>query len=184
MTEDRDPPETPGDDDEPRRRSRLEALLPEIVRRAIDKGASALGDEKARETFVADVVRRAIHVGNEVVDGTEEQVRKILSEVPVPKDVGDRVGHKLDELKAEAFRIIKTEVHEFLEKVDVQAEMQKLLTSLSFEIVTEVRFIPNEKGAGVKPDMKSNVRVKKSDEPSRSKRSRRAQREEPPGDES
>lgn len=174
MTDDRDPPDEP-EDDEPRRRSRLESLIPDILKKVLAQGAGALSDEKLRETLVAEVVRKAIHVGNEVVDNTEEQVRRILNDVPIPKEVGDRVTHKLDEFKGEMFRIVKQEVHEFLDKVDLGAEMQKLLTSLSFEIVTEIRFIPNEKGGqpGVKPDVKSGVRLKKADEPRGSRRSRR-----------
>jgi len=177
---DQDPYDDVGaDDDEPRRRSRLESLIPDVLKKALAQGAGALNDEKLRETLVAEVVRKAIHVGNEVVDTTEEQVRKILNDVtipPLPKDVGDRVTHKLDEFKGEMFRIVKQEVHEFLEKVDLGAEMQKLLTSLSFEIVTEIRFIPNEKGVqpGVKPDVKANVRLKKADEPRSARRSKRA----------
>jgi hypothetical protein len=75
------------------------------------------------------------------------------------------------------FRIVKQEVHEFLERVDLGAEMQKLLTSVSFEIVTEVRFIPNEKGTqgggpGVKPEVKSGVRMKRGEPATRSRRSK------------
>jgi hypothetical protein len=181
MSDEPDPPED-FDDDEPRPRSRLEGLIPDILKKALAQGAGALSDEKLRETLVAEVVRKAIHVGNEVVDSTEEQVRKLLNDVPVPKEVGDRVSHKLDEFKGEMFRIVKQEVHEFLEKVDLGAEMQKLLTSLSFEIVTEIRFIPNEKGGqpGVKPDVKAGVRLKKADEPRAGRRSRRPA---PPTDE-
>jgi hypothetical protein len=125
------------------------------------------------------VVRRAIHVGNEVVDSTEDQFRKLLNDIPVPREVGDRVAHRLDEYKGEMFRIVKQEVHEFLERVDLGAEMQKLLTSVSFEIVTEVRFIPNEKGkqgggSGVKPEVKSGVRMKRGEPATRSRRSKPA----------
>ena len=173
---DETPPDEPFDaDDEPRRRGRLEQLIPDIIKKAIAQGTGALSDDKLRETLVAEVVRKALHVGSEVVDNTEEQVRRLLNDVPIPKEVGDRVGHKLDEFKGEMFRIVKQEVHDFLERIDLGTEMQKLLTSVSFEIVTEVRFIPNEKGIGqgpLKPDVKAGVRLKRPDE-TRSKRSRR-----------
>ena len=177
MNDAQDPPDaTDPPDDEPRRRSRLESLIPDLLKKVLAQGAGALSDEKVRETLVAEVLRKAIHVGNEVVDSTEEQVRKLLNDVHIPKEVGDKVASKLDEFKGEMFRVVKQEVHEFLDKVDLGAEMQKLLTSLSFEIVTEVRFIPNEKsvgGQGVKPDVKAAVRLKKADEkPRRSRRDR------------
>src|SRR6185437_3880122 len=43
-------------------------------------------------------------------------------------------------------------------------EIAKMLTALSFEVKTEIRFIPNsERYAGVEPDVKAAVRVKRSD---------------------
>jgi hypothetical protein len=158
-------------------RGRLDSLIPDILKKAIAQGAEAFVDEKLRESLVGDVVRRAIHVGNEVVDSTEDQFRKLLHDIPVPREVGDRVANRLDEYKGEMFRIVKQEVHEFLERVDLGAEMQKLLTSVSFEIVTEVRFIPNEKGTqgggpGVKPEVKSGVRMKRGEPATRSRRSK------------
>ena len=40
-------------------------------------------------------------------------------------------------------------------------EIAKILTTLSFEIKTEIRFIPNsESVGGVKPDLKKQVTVK------------------------
>jgi len=164
-------------------RARLDSLIPDAIRRAILQGAEALVDDKLGDGLVGDVVRRAIHVGNEVVDSTEDQVRKILQEMPVAREVGDRVAGRLDEYKGEVFRIVKNEVHEFLERVDIGAELQKLLTSVSFEIVTEVRFIPNEKaaqgGPAIKPEVKAGVRVKRADEPRRPRRSSRSAKTEP-----
>jgi len=164
-------------------RARLDSLIPDAIKRAILQGAEALVDDKLGDGLVGDVVRRAIHVGNEVVDSTEDQVRKILQEMPVAREVGDRVAGRLDEYKGEVFRIVKNEVHEFLERVDIGAELQKLLTSVSFEIVTEVRFIPNEKaaqgGPAIKPEVKSGVRVKRADEPRRPRRSSRSAKTEP-----
>jgi len=164
-------------------RARLDALIPDALKRALMQGAEALVDDKLRDGLVGDVVRKAIHVGNEVVDSTEDQVRKILQEIPVAREVGDRVAGRLDEYRGEVFRIVKNEVHEFLERVDIGAELQKLLTSVSFEIVTEVRFIPNEKaaqgGPAIKPEVKSGVRVKPANAPPRSRRSSRGAKVEP-----
>ena len=50
----------------------------------------------------------------------------------------------------------------FLEHTNFSEEMAKVLTTLSFEIKTEVRFIPNDErlGAAPKPDIRAKVRVK------------------------
>jgi hypothetical protein len=63
---------------------------------------------------------------------------------------------QVDDTKSAVVRGVAREFREFLEATDLAAEMQKALTSLSFEIKTEVRFIPNDAG-GVKPDVKARV---------------------------
>ena len=47
--------------------------------------------------------------------------------------------------------VVGQELRRFLETVNVSGELQKLLTSLSFEIRTEIRFIPNDEAVGMLP---------------------------------
>ena len=48
--------------------------------------------------------------------------------------------------------------------MNLSDEIARLLTTLSFEVKTEIRFIPNsERYGGVEPDVKAAVRVKRSD---------------------
>jgi hypothetical protein len=172
-------PEEPREDEEGRKRApwgRLEQIIPELLKRAVAQGAGALGDEKAREHLVAEVLRKAISKGGEVVEGTEDSVRRLLGELPLPKEVVERMTSRLDDYKSELFKLLRQEVHEFFSRIDLGHELQKALTSLSFEITTEIRFVPNEKsvgGAGVKPDMKTDVKMKRAEgEERRSRRSR------------
>ncbi len=135
--------------------------LVELLRRAVTQGAEALSEEKLKETVVAEVLRKAIIKKNEVVDSTEDSLRKLITELPLPKEVVDRITGRLDDYKAELFRILKEELHDFLSHIELGYELQKMLTSLSLEIKTEIRFIPNEKHV-VKPNIKSHTRVRRS----------------------
>lgn len=157
----------------------LEAIIPDLIKKVVAQGAGALADEKLRDSIVSDVVRKAIDKGNEVVDSTEDHVRRVLSEMPLPKEAIDRITERLDDYKAELFRVVSAEVRAFLESIDLGHELQKMLTSLSFEISTEIRFVPNERSVtalkkktddvvvkgeaktAIKPDVKSRVRVKR-----------------------
>ena len=145
---------------EERRKSSLFDGIAEAVKKAISQGAEALAGDELRETLVAEVLRKAVSKGSEVVEGTEDSVRRFISELPLPKDVADKLGGRLDDYKTDLLRMMKDEVHDFLGKIDLGHELQKMLTSLSFEITTEVRFIPNDKG--VKPSIKTAARVKRS----------------------
>ncbi len=86
---------------------------------------------------------------------TEEGIRKIASDLKLPKDVANYLIQQAAASKDELFRVVGKELRGFLETVNISGELQKLLTSLSFEIKTEIRFIPNDEAiAGVKPDVK------------------------------
>jgi hypothetical protein len=52
--------------------------------------------------------------------------------------------------------VVAREVREFLDATDIADEFYRALTSLSFEIKTEIRFIPNDQG-GVRPDVRAKV---------------------------
>jgi hypothetical protein len=57
-----------------------------------------------------------------------------------------------------------------------------MLTTLSFEVKTEIRFIPNdEKYAGVEPDVKAAVRLKRAEERRSTRKRRRRRRDSSDG---
>lgn len=122
-------------DDEFRLRERLEKLLPEVVRRAISAGSTALLT-------------------------TEDGIRRLVSEMNLPRELAAYLVMQASASKDEVLRIISQEIRRFLESVNLSGELQKLLTSLSFEIKTEIRFIPNQ-DAIVKPEVRNKVSVKR-----------------------
>lgn len=129
------------DDDIPRRRRRLERILPEALKRAIEKG---------------------IETGLGTLTNANESIRGMVGQrSEVPKEVAGYVLSQIDDTKNAVVGVVAREVREFLEKADLATELQRALTSLSFEIRTEIRFIPNESG-GVTPDVKAQVDSKKA----------------------
>ncbi len=144
------------------RRGRLRGILPDLLKRVLREGADALNDERFKETLIAEVLRKAASKGGEVYDSTEDSVRRLVSDLPLPQEVIERILERIDEYRGELFRVIADELKEWLDKVDLGYEIQKILTTLSFEITTEIRFIPNEKGVLAKPDVKAGVRVKRA----------------------
>ena len=113
-------------------------------------------DKRGRlEGFIPDIVKRTFYAGLGAVFTTEEGIRKIASDLKLPKDVANYLIQQAASSKDELFRVVGKEMRGFLETVNISGELQKLLTSLSFEIKTEIRFIPNDESvAGVKPDIK------------------------------
>lgn len=108
------------------------------------------------------MVRRAINMGSSAISNTEDGVRRLVSEFNLPRDVAAYLMVQASASKDEVLRIISEEIRKFLQTVNLSGELQKLLTSLSFEIKTEIRFIPNDQ-AVVKPEVRSKTTMKRRD---------------------
>ncbi len=125
-------------------------------------------EEEARtrgrlDQLIPDLVRRTFYAGLGAVFTTEEGIRKLASEFHLPKDVASFLITQAASSKDEVFRIFARELRQFLESLNVSGELQKLLTSLSFEVKTEIRFIPNDEAVGgIKPEFKKKMAVKRT----------------------
>lgn len=115
------------------------------------------------ETFVPELVRKTFAAGMGAVFTTEEGIRKITKDMQLPKELASYVASTAGSTKDEVMKAVAREVRDFLQTVNFSEEIAKMLTMLSFEVKTEIRFIPNdEKYGGVEPDVKASVRMKKS----------------------
>jgi hypothetical protein len=119
------------------------------------------------EQLVPDLVRRTFTAGLGAVFSTEEGIRKITKELQLPSMAGNVAGYiadTADNTKDKVLEVVAREVRDFLSHVNLTDEITRLLTTLSFEIKTEIRFIPNsERYTGVDPDVKAQVRLKRTD---------------------
>jgi hypothetical protein len=112
------------------------------------------------EGLIPEIVRRTFYAGLGAVFTTEEGVRKLATEFSLPKDVARYLIQQAGSARDELFRIVATELRSFLESLNLNEELARLLTSLSFEIKTEIRFIPNDQKL-LKPKVKNKVTVKR-----------------------
>jgi hypothetical protein len=72
-------------------------------------------------------------------------------------------ARQLDGAKDKVWEIIARETRDFLSNLNLTEEVAKILTTLSFEIKTEIRFIPNsDRITGAEPDVKASVRLKRA----------------------
>jgi len=102
-----------------RMRSRLESVIPEILKRAVE-----IGVEKARES--------------------PADVKQFIHDLKVPKEVAHYLLQQIDDTKNGLFRVVAKEIRDFLEHTNFSGEVQKLLTTVQFEVNTTIRFTPND----------------------------------------
>lgn len=109
----------PSEDREHRRRRRLEGVIPELLKRAVE-----IGVEKATEA--------------------PESLKQRVSDIKLPKEAVAYILSQVDETKNGMFRVFAKEVRDFLEHTNIAGELQKLLTTVQFEVNTTIRFTPND----------------------------------------
>lgn len=109
----------PADARDGKRRRRLEGVIPEIVRRAVE-----LGVEKTLEA--------------------PDNVKQFVGDLKLPKEIAHYLLQQIDETKNGLFRVVAKEMRDFLEHTNFAGEMQKLLTTVQFEVNTTIRFTPND----------------------------------------
>jgi hypothetical protein len=168
-----DAPEPESEREKAERDRDRESDLPEGLRRRL-------------EALIPEIVKKTFNAGMGAVFSTEEGIRKIAKDINIP-DVAGYLATTADTTKDKVLEIVAREVREFLQTMNLGEEIAKLLTTLSFEVKTEIRFIPNsEKYTGVEPDVKGSVRLKRADKDGEEQKKRRFWRrdegEEDPGD--
>jgi len=124
--------------------------LPETIRQRLER-------------LVPELVKKTFAAGLGAVFSTEEGIRKIARE-SLP-EVAGYIASSADGAKDKVFEVVARETRDFLANLNVSEEIAKILTTLSFEIKTEIRFIPNsDRFVGAEPDVKASVRLKRNDD--------------------
>ena len=160
-------------DDDPGQRRERPATIPPVpgAGAAADRPQAGNGEadelpETIRhrlERLVPELVKKTFAAGLGAVFSTEEGIRKIARE-SLP-EVAGYIASSADGAKDKVFEVIARETRDFLSTLNVSEEIAKILTTLSFEIKTEIRFIPNsDRFVGAEPDVKASVRLKRQDE--------------------
>jgi hypothetical protein len=148
---DDDPPEADvpeseeGEGDHRRRRGRFDSVISELFKRAVE-----LGVEKATEA--------------------PDTLKHFVADRKLPKEAANYIFSQVEETKNGVFRVVAGEVRDFLEHTNLAGEMQKMLTSLQFEVNTTIRFRPAPEDAEegeegregkVKPEVTMDVFAKR-----------------------
>jgi hypothetical protein len=120
-------------------------------------------DPSLYERVVPEGFKRRIEAGVENVlkDG---RLKSLVGELKLPREIVNHILGQVDETKHAALAVVARETRQFLEKTNLSEELAKLLTQVSFEINTQVRFVPSDKAkGGLLPKVKlSGPKVKKT----------------------
>ena len=92
-------------------------------------------------------------------------VKNLVSELKLPREIVSHLMSQIDDTKQAALGVISREVRLFFENTNLSDELAKLLSQLSFEVSTRVRFVRNEpeetkEPKGKKAEVSKSIRLK------------------------
>src|SRR6516162_9864833 len=96
------------------------------------------------EGVIPDLLKRAVEIGVEKATEAPDNLKDFIGGMKVPKEIAHVLMAQVEETKNGLFRVVAKEVRDFLEHTNMAGEMQKMLTTLQFEISTTIRFKPND----------------------------------------
>jgi hypothetical protein len=110
--------------------------------------------ERAIERVLPDILKRAVERAVEsgasrLAEGPEN-LRNLVGDMKLPKEAIHYLYQQIDDTKNGLYRVVAKEIRDVLEQTQFADEITKVLTKLSFEIKTEIRFIPNDAAAAKK----------------------------------
>lgn len=114
------------------------------------------------ESVIPGLIKRAVEVGVEKAAEAPDTLKEMVGGMKLPKEIAHLVLAQMEETKNGLYRVVAKEIRDFLESTNLSGEMQKLLTTVQFEISTTIRFKPNDEGdakKSVRPEVKSEMQV-------------------------
>jgi hypothetical protein len=133
------------------------------------------------DTVITELFKRAVELGVEKAVEAPDNLKELIGGMKVPREVANLLLSQVEETKNGLFRVVAKEVRDFLEHANLGTEMQKMLTTVQFEINTTIRFKPNDEKSGatgehagklLKPEVKADVQMKRDERPRERRRSR------------
>lgn len=122
-------------------------------------------DKRRFERLLPELVKRLVETGVEKLADSPETVRQWANELRLPKELLSALLAHVEDAKSEVYKVVVREVREFLERANLADELTRVLTGVTLEVKTQVRFVPNDAKAGrVKPAANATVSLS-HDEP-------------------
>lgn len=106
-------------------------------------------DSKRRrlESVIPDLLKRAVELGVEKATEAPDNLKSFVGDLKLPKEIVQFLFSQIDETKNGLFRVVAKEMRDFLEHTNFAGELQKILTTVQFEVNTTIRFRPNDGGS-------------------------------------
>lgn len=104
-----------------------------------------MSEKENKESKFSDVIKKVVSTGIGAAFMTEEAVKQMVSEIPLPKEFLNSLVQNAKNTKDDVVNTIKTELKTRLDKLDVTKEIDKILENYDLEVNAKISFKKKEK---------------------------------------
>jgi hypothetical protein len=105
-------------------------------------------DNKDKDGKLTDIFRKVLTTGVTAAFMTEEGVRSLLKDVPLPKDMMVSLLDNARSTKTEFVNSVKNELKNYLNKIDLSGEIDKIVEKYDFEVKATISLKKKKKAKG------------------------------------
>ena len=97
-----------------------------------------MSEDKKSESSITEAIKKVVSIGVGAAFMTEDAVKTILSDLPLPKDIVTGLIQNAKGAKKEFSEGIRSEVREYLSKVDITKVVESTLEKYDFDVQAKV----------------------------------------------
>ncbi|MDD0853068.1 hypothetical protein HBN50_08170 [Halobacteriovorax sp. GB3] len=101
-------------------------------------------EQDKKESGLSDVIKKVVSIGVGAAFMTEESVKNILHDLPLPKDIVTGLSANAKQAKEEFIVSMRDEVSKHLAKVDPKKLIEEVLENYDVEVEAKFRFKKKE----------------------------------------
>ena len=107
-----------------------------------------MSDERDKDGKVEGLLKKVLTTGVTAAFMTEESVRAILKDVPLPKDIVGSLVENAKSTKTEFVAGVKNELKTYLDIIDLSNVIEKIVEKYDFEIKATISLKKKKKSKG------------------------------------
>jgi len=100
------------------------------------------------ENKLVDVIKKVVSTGVSAAFMTEDAIKNIVNEIPLPKDFLNGVLDNARATKNEIISTVKTELKGYMSKLDISKEIDRVIDKYDFEVKATINLKKKDKKNG------------------------------------
>jgi hypothetical protein len=110
-------------------------------------------NQKDKDGKLGDLFKKVLTTGVTAAFMTEESVRSVLKDLPLPKDIVGALIENAKNTKTEFVSSVKNELSQYLSKIDISKEVDKIVEKYDFEIKATISLRKKKKNKSSETDV-------------------------------